>query len=121
VDSPAPQSRRELPSYTEVTLRDHLTVSQLSQALEPLRIHLETHPAAVQLLFDCRTMTGYDRAARQLFVEWHRNHMPSNARIAIVVAHPLWHLVISTMALASGRAMRPFSDKHSALVWLAAA
>ena len=105
-------------SQLEVNLEGHLTVATLARALQPLNDALTSLPKNVKVVFDCRNMTGYDREARHRFVEWHRTHLPSTARIAIITNNVLWHLVISTMALAAARTMRPFSDKPAAYRWL---
>ena len=102
----------------EVVLRGHLTAATLTEALHPVGEKLRGQPGSACLLFDCRTMTGYDREARQMFVDWHRGSAAHVLRIAIVTDNPLWPLVVSTMALATGKQMKAFSIKQAALNWL---
>lgn len=113
-----PQSDRLMP--IEVALDGHLTVAALTAALHPVRDRVSLSPGGVRLLFDCRTMRGYDREARQLFVDWHRECSARVVRIAVVTENPLWPLVVSAMALASHREMKAFSNKEAAMRWLGA-
>jgi hypothetical protein len=63
-------------------------------------------------------MTGYDAAARSLFVTWNKANRSHFCGIAVVTRNRLWHMVISSMSLASGQKMRPFSSNEEAAVWL---
>ena len=63
-------------------------------------------------------MTGYDREAREEFVAWHRQSASHVVRVAVVTENMLWHLVVSAMALASGKAMKPFDSMAAAQNWL---
>ncbi len=98
-----------------VVLSGHLTRDQLADALA--RVSLRA-PARVGLLVDCRTMTGYDAEARELFVEWNRTNRESVAGIAIVTDNRLWSMVIGAMSLASGQRMRAWSTVEDARAWL---
>jgi hypothetical protein len=118
VKSPEHDLHPTQPELFEVTLQNHLTAAALAQALGPVQNRIGARAENLRLLFDCRSMTGYDRAARELFVSWHRGCSARSCRIAILVANPLWHLVIAAMALASGKEMKPFSDRPSAIGWL---
>lgn len=102
----------------EVAFVGQLTLQQLSDALASVRAKLSACSGPIHLVFDCSRMTGYDREARQAFVNWHRDSAARIDRIAIVTANPLWHLVVSAMALATGKHMKPFADKHAAKNWL---
>ncbi|MGE0784078.1 MAG: STAS/SEC14 domain-containing protein [Sandaracinaceae bacterium] len=104
-----------------VTLRlsGHLTREALEAELVDVVPALEE--SACEVLVDCHTMTGYDSEARAAFVEFLRAHRSNMRRIAVVTDKTLWHMVVSTMALASGVAMRAFSDAESAQHWLRSA
>ncbi len=97
-----------------VVLRGRLTPFGLLDALSELS--LEGDLGA--LIFDCREMTDYEPEARELFVRWHRTHRGRIGAVAIVTDRPLWHLVISAMALASGQTMKAFSDLEDARRWV---
>lgn len=63
-------------------------------------------------------MVSYETDARELFVDWNRKRRGQVARLAVVTERPMWHLVVSGMALASGQAMKAFSDHDAAHAWL---
>lgn len=95
----------------------HLT----SAALEETLTKVETEVAlCAGMLVDCSKMTGYDADARAYFVAWHRRKAEGIEGVAVVTRKPLWRLVISAMALASGQRMKAFDDVKSADRWLGA-
>lgn len=106
------------PSLVEIALRGRLTARDLSAALEPAERALRERTDAIVMLVDCSAMTDYDTAAREAFVAWNKANRKRVAKLAVVTTKPLWHLVVSAMALASGQNMRAFSDRPSASAWL---
>ncbi|MBI5494909.1 MAG: STAS/SEC14 domain-containing protein [Deltaproteobacteria bacterium] len=104
-----------------ITLEGNLSAGSLSDALKPLGARLEEPAAKVSVVFDVRTMTGYDVDARHAFVDWHRRHKDRVRAVAIVTDNSMWHVVISAMSLASGQQMKPFSDPSAAQEWLSRA
>ena len=64
-------------------------------------------------------MSGYDPAARELFVEWNGRWRSSIQRVAIVTERRLWTMVITAMGLASRQSMRAFAQPSDASTWLA--
>ena len=98
-----------------VVLTGHLTASALSRALATLDLK---GGVAHHLLVDATAMTGYDGAARALFVRWNREHSEDIVRLAVVTNRTLWHMVIRAMALAAGREMRAFPTPSEAESWL---
>jgi ABC-type transporter Mla MlaB component len=112
----AGQSRRR--HLVEVlTLTGHLTEDSLARALEPVTADIE-RGCTVALLIDCLKMTGYDSAARALFVTWNGRFRGSVVHVAIVTDNSLWHMLVSAMALASGRSMRVYDRLADAQAWL---
>lgn len=108
------------PSLT-IHLCGHLTESSLARQLAPLTAYLgclEQVPVGVGLLVDCSQMTGYDGAARALFVDWNARYRDRISSVAIVTDNKLWHMVIATMAMLSRQLMRPFQSEAEALAWL---
>jgi hypothetical protein len=63
-------------------------------------------------------MTGYDAAARSLFVSWNKLNRERFVGIAILTRNRLWHMVISSMSLASSQRMKAFGSAEEATVWL---
>jgi hypothetical protein len=104
-----------------VRLVEHLTESSPTAALSPISRSLEPSGTKAGLIVDCLQMTGYDAAARSLFVEWNKAHLHQLTAIGIVTRHIMWHVVISSMSLASGQKMKAFTSVHEAEVWLARA
>jgi hypothetical protein len=102
-----------------VRLEGHLTRVNLAIALTQADAAMsEARDATVQLLVDCRDMTGYDADARELFVAWHKRSRAHVKRTAIVIEQPLWRVVIGAMSLASGAAMKGFESVEPARSWL---
>jgi hypothetical protein len=101
-----------------VVLAGHLTAPALETALEAATKRLQRASGKLHLLFDCVTMTGYERSARDRFVEWHRVGSSHIGHVAIVTRNPLWHVVVSAMSLASGRKMKAFASQAEAMSWL---
>jgi hypothetical protein len=104
-----------------VTLTGHLTFGNLTEALREASAVLGRPGPRVSVLFDCLTMTGYDRVSREAFVDWHRAHKARIDRVAILTSNPLWHLVISAMSLAAKTPMGAFSTRKASEEWLMAA
>lgn len=105
-----------MPPIVVVVLSGHLTETQLTQALDGAAATLRRGKAA--LLVDCRTMEGYDAAARELFVAWNRKWRFQITSVAIVTEKILWHVVVSAMALASGQRMKAFVQVSDAEKWV---
>ena len=101
-----------------VSFHEVLDRAQLDAALAQLETAIEREPA-FQVVFDCTRMTGYTADARGHFVDWHRAHRARLGRVAIVTDNTLWHMVVATMSLASGRAMKCFQTVESAQTWVA--
>jgi hypothetical protein len=101
-----------------VQLTGHLTVSSLERALAPVLRQVLGAALHANLLFDCQTMTGYDKAARERFIDWHRTSRGHLGRVGIVTRNSLWYVVISAMSLASGHPMKAFSSIDAAERWL---
>lgn len=97
-------------------LEGHLTRTQLEQVLSEIAEHLQVRELAPVLL-DCSAMDGYDLDARHAFVEWNKQWKPQVMRVAIVTRNRLYHVVIATMSLASGQAMKGFAEFEEALAW----
>jgi len=97
----------------------HLTEASLTAALQPISQRLEQSTTRAGLVVDCLQMTGYDAAARALFVDWNKAHRDRLYAIGIVTRNLMWHVVISSMALASGQKMKAFVSVHDAETWLA--
>lgn len=100
----------------EVNLSEHLTAAALRDALEKSGAQLP-RDGQIALLVDCSRMTGYDADARALFVAWNRDHKKRIDRVAIITDNGLWHVVVSAMALASGRKMKAFQSRAEAVSW----
>lgn len=100
-----------------IPFRELLDRAQLDTALELLETKIARQPA-FDVVFDCSGMTGYTPDARGRFVDWHRAHRASIGRVAIVTENTLWHMVVATMSLASGRSMRCFQSVEAALRWV---
>jgi MFS superfamily sulfate permease-like transporter len=97
-------------------LEGHLTRAQLEQVLSDIAEQLRTRGSAPVLL-DCSAMDGYDLDARHAFVEWNKQWKTHVTRVAIVTSNRLYHVVIATMSLASGQAMKGFAQREDALAW----
>jgi len=100
-------------------LTGHLTEDSLTDALELVLSELQRVTTHCGLLVDCSMMTGYDPAARSLFVSWNKLNRNRFYGIAIVTKNKLWHMVISSMSLASGQKMKAFASGEEASEWLA--
>lgn len=101
-----------------IELTGHLTLRALDLALARASMQLHTAAKHPNLLFDCQPMTGYDKAARDRFIDWHRTSRGSLGRVGIVTRNSLWYVVISAMSLAAGRPMKAFSSVVAAEHWL---
>jgi MFS superfamily sulfate permease-like transporter len=108
----------ELNHTVVIKFDGHLTLAFCEQELAGVTTRLQADAANTELLFDCRTMTGYDAEARTRFVEWHKQHRERLGRVAIVTDNPLWHVVISAMSLAARHQMQSFTTRVAAETWL---
>jgi hypothetical protein len=117
---PLPQAQHDstAPGILRVTLVGHLTLQGFARAVEHASYILGHPGPPTAVIFDCLTMTGYDRATREAFVSWHREHRKRIERAAVVTTNKLWYLVISAMSLAARMPIRPFSTVMEADVWL---
>ncbi len=100
-----------------INLCGHLTASVLQQEFRRLESELGTKRRS--LVVDARQMTGYDEAARNLFVSWNAHHRNQILRVAIVTDKLLWRMVITAMSLAAQQDMRPFLNELEAWAWAA--
>lgn len=101
----------------QITLKGHLTNSQLMQAFDTVEAELERSTVPCGLIVDCSRMTSYDMAARSTFVEWNKKWRGKISRVAIVTDKWLWHMVINVMAKAAGQSMKPFTNLEQAREW----
>ncbi len=101
-----------------IQLDGHLSEGVLRSALAGASAALVQASSQANLLVDCREMTGYDSAARQLFVEWNSRYKSKVKCVAVVTEKKLWHVVVSAMALASGQRMKAFDSRVEAVLWL---
>lgn len=97
-------------------LEGHLTRVELERVLGEIAEELQRREIA-PVLIDCSTMDGYDLDARHAFVDWNKRWKSRVTRVAIVTSNRLYHVVIATMSLASGQAMKGFAEHEDALVW----
>ena len=111
---PRPSSRPRLPETLE--LRGHLDLPNLEASLALIEGKIRP---GTQLIVDCSEMTDYESSARSHFVTWHRTHRVLISAVAILTSKPLWHMIVSAMALASGQRMKAFDTRDEALEWLA--
>jgi hypothetical protein len=102
----------------QITLKGHLTNSQLHHAFDKVEAELERSAVPCGLIVDCSSMTSYDMAARSTFVEWNKKWRGKISRVAIVTDKWLWHMVISVMAKAAGQSMKPFANLENAREWV---
>jgi len=101
-----------------LTFTDTLTEPALRAHFEGLERFLAQQKAPIGLVVDCTAMTAYTPEARALFVEWHRAHRERIRAVGIVTPNMLWHMIVRTMALASGQTMRPFVDLERAIAFV---
>lgn len=113
----ARNARPALP-VVDVVLHQHLTAATLKEALDRAARSIG-EDARVDVIVDCRSMTGYDLEARTIFVDWNSRMRASIAHLAVLTDKPLWRLVVSGMALASRQNMKPFSNRAEAVEWFA--
>jgi hypothetical protein len=106
------------PELLSVRLVAHLTEASLSAALRPVSRSIDASTVKAGLVVDCLEMTGYDAAARSHFVDWNKAYRDRLFAIGIVTRNIMWHVVISSMALASGQKMKAFNSVREAEVWL---
>lgn len=96
-------------------LQGHLDLANLQGALAEIEGRITP---GTKLIVDCNEMTDYDGDARAHFVTWHREHREHIKAVAILTHRPLWHMIVSAMALASGQRMKAFDTREQALEWL---
>ena len=106
------------PLLVELLLQGHLSESVLAAALD--RADHDIHAASSHpiLVVDCLNMTGYDSGARSLFIAWNSRHRKKFLCVVVITQNKLWHMVVGTMALASGQKMRAFNDTAEAAPWI---
>ena len=95
-----------------------LDTSQLQDELDRVARALANAADRPGVLLDCTEMTGYDLAARELFVQWNAAHRESIAGLAVVLHRPMWFAVVATMALLARQQMRAFRTSPAANEWL---
>lgn len=102
----------------QLALIGHLTESALMAALDRADLELGAARSRAALIVNCLTMTGYDSAARSLFVSWNSRHKRKFSCVAVITKNKLWHMVVSSMSLASGQKMKAFTDPADAEPWI---
>jgi ABC-type transporter Mla MlaB component len=102
----------------KLRLSGHLTEDSLTSSLAPIDAELKQVNTRCGLEVDCLAMTGYDATARSLFVSWNKANRCHFCGVAIVTKNRLWHMVISSMSLASSQKMSAFASSEEAAVWL---
>lgn len=98
-----------------LTLNGHLTADSLRRELEQAEQRLGI--AKSVLVVDARPMTGYDEAARELFVAWNAKYRDEIQRVSIITDKLLWRMVIRTMSMVSKQEMMPFTSLEEGLLW----
>jgi hypothetical protein len=104
-----------------VRLSGHLSEDVLGTELAGAATVIETAGAngeRVGLLFDCLTMDGYDREARDAFVAWSRDFGDALSGVAVVTGRKTWHMVVATVAAVTGRHMKAFDTIEQGSAWL---
>lgn len=96
----------------------HLTRASLDASFDALAPAFAQTGNVLVLVVDCRRMTGYDGTARERFVAWNAAHRHRLAGVAVLTEKVLWHMIVGTMALASGQRMRAFFSEQDASAWL---
>jgi hypothetical protein len=101
-----------------MTLKGHLTLETLRGHLDLLSPQLEGSTFVLDLLVDARAMSGYEPAARSLFIDWASRHRARLRRVAILTDNTLWKAVVAAMSLAARKPMRTFATAEDAGSWL---
>jgi hypothetical protein len=70
------------------------------------------------LIIDCRHMPGYDREAREAFVQWNKARRDLLRGVAIVTDNTMYRMVIGAMSLAASVDMKAFDTDEKAASWL---
>jgi len=104
-----------------LTLTGHLTRSALDGQLASVTERFADSHRRLPLLVDCLTMSGYDKDAREHFINWNREHSQKLSRVAVVTEKQMWHVVVSVMALVAQQQIKAFDDRVTAERWLAEA
>lgn len=118
--SPDPVAGMPLAKPVQIHLRldGHLSEAVLLTELNRADHELLNATQQPVLVVECLTMTGYDSAARSLFVEWNSRQKSKFICVVVVTANKLWHMVVSSMALASSQRMKAFSSLAAAETWI---
>lgn len=98
-------------------LSGFLDAAQVQSAMAEADARLDGLGAG-RLLVDCLAMDDYEAEARRLFTEWNARNKGRVERVAVVTDKLLWHMVVSTIGLASSQTMKAFSDIDEAHLWL---
>ena len=112
-------SRPSSPAVVVMRLSGFLDAEQVLQATSRANEQLERLGGG-RLLVDCLAMTDYEGEARRLFTEWNAQNKHRVHGVAVVTDKLLWHMVVSTIGLASRQTMKAFSDIDEAHAWLGA-
>lgn len=96
----------------------HLSHDFLEARLNEATTHLDGAAKQSGLVVDCLNMPGYDREARDLFVNWNKAHRDRLVGVAVVTTNPMYRMVIGAMSLASSQQMKAFSTEEEANQWL---
>ena len=102
----------------QLSLVGHLTESALAATLDRTDREIRAATNRPTLVVDCLTMSGYDSAARSLFVSWNSRHKRKFLCVAVITKNKLWHMAVSSMALVSGQKMRAFNALADADPWI---
>jgi hypothetical protein len=106
------------PSQIQLLLRGHLSESALVAELDRADHELLGVTNRPVLVVNCLTMTGYDSAARSMFVSWNSRQKRKFLCVVVITENKLWHMVVSSMALASGQKMKAFNTLALAAPWI---
>jgi hypothetical protein len=98
-----------------VTLAGTLTKGALQASLTELDKQLAGRRG---LLVDAREMGSYETEARDLFVQWNREHRADLTGVAVVTEKVVWHMVVAAMGFAIGQKLRAFAQWDEAEKWL---
>lgn len=106
--------RHELDSLVRLHLQGRVDAFEMAKQLGGA-----VRPGSGQLLLvDWADLQDLDPEGRQLFIDWNVAHRDDVDAVAVITDNPIWHLVVSTMALASHQKMRAFARRTEALEWL---
>ena len=94
-----------------IMCRGRLTHRQLEAELFVAESAFVNAESTMTLVVDCLEMTGYDKAARTLFVEWNAAHRDVISQVVVLTDKQLHKMVITAMALASSQNMRVLNSR----------